>query len=131
MKRNLFALSLLTVTIFLAACAGPSPQISLEVRDFTFGEVVNGTIAEKDITITNLGSDPLVVDSVSTSCGCTTAVIDQFTIEPGASSLLHIEFDSGAHGPDMTGELMRQIFIKSNDPKNPDVIVTFTVKVVK
>jgi hypothetical protein len=42
---------------------------------------------------------------------------------------LHIEFDSGFHGPDLTGPLIRQVFIKSNDLQRPELQVELSVNV--
>ena len=131
MSKNLIVVIALFSVIFLAGCKSQAPQIDLELQSFEFGDVVNGTIVGKDITITNRGSTPLIIDEVSTSCGCTTAAIDPTSVPPGESAVLHIEFDSGAHGPELTGELMRQVFMRTNDPKNPEVMVTFTANVTK
>ena len=131
MKKNALLLGMLAVTLALAACSGQSPEIVLGADAFEFGEVVNGVIAEKDLTITNNGGVPLIIEEVSTSCGCTMAEVNPSAINPGESGVLHIEFDSGAHGPELTGELMRQIFLQTNDPDNPEVVITFSAVVVQ
>jgi hypothetical protein len=129
-RRTIVVLAILTV-IFLTACKSQTSQIELELQSFEFGDVVNGTIVEKDISITNRGRAPLTLEEIATSCGCTTAEVNLTTIQPGESAVLHIEFDSGAHGPEMTGELMREVFMRTNDPQSPEVLVTFTVNVIK
>jgi len=129
-RRTIVVLAILTV-ILLTACKSQTPQIALEIQSFEFGDVVNGTIVEKDISITNRGRAPLTLEEIATSCGCTTAEVNLTTIQPGESAVLHIEFDSGAHGPEMTGELMREVFMRTNDPQSPEVLVTFTVNVIK
>lgn len=131
MKKITLLLFTLAIAAFLVSCAGKSPELTLDADAFEFGDVVNGIIAEKDITVTNRGSAPLVIEAVSTSCGCTTAEVNPMAIDPGESGVLHIEFDSGAHGPDLTGELMRQVFLQTNDPNQPEVLVTFTANVVQ
>lgn len=131
MKKIVLLIGLLAVMLALAACSGQSPEIVLDADAFEFGEVVNGVIAEKDLTITNNGGAPLIIEEVSTSCGCTTAEVNPSAINPGESGVLHIEFDSGAHGPELTGELMRQIFLQTNDPNHPEVVITFSAFVVQ
>jgi len=129
MKR--FALfALLAFGLFTLAACAPKPAISAEETLFDFGEVVNGNIVSRDVAITNTGQGTLVVETISTSCGCTTATLDPMTLEPGQSGTLHIEFDSGAHGPELTGTLTRQIFIVSNDPEQPELLVEFTATVL-
>jgi hypothetical protein len=112
-------------SFLLVACAPNQPQIVLEKDWFDFGDVINGEVLTYDLAVRNQGNGPLVVDTVSTSCGCTTATLNPMTIQPGENAILHIEFDSGAHGPELTGELVRQIFIVSNDPKTPEATVEF------
>lgn len=123
MRKTIFLF--LILPFLLAACTDKQPQISLEANNFNFGEVVNGDILTRDLLVRNDGDAPLIISAVTTSCGCTKASLDDDTISPGEQATLHIEFDSGAHGPELTGVLKRQIFITSNDIKNPEVIVEF------
>jgi hypothetical protein len=72
----------------------------------------------------------LVIESVSTSCGCTSAQVIPTTLEAGGSGVLQITFDSGAHGPEELGQVMRQVFIASNDPDQPEVDFRFTAEIL-
>ena len=126
--RKLFLFLLLG--LFLAGCATQQPQIKLEAEKLDLGEVVNGEIVNRDVHVYNEGEAPLVVEAVSTSCGCTKATLTPMTIPAGGSGVLHLEFDSGAHGPELTGELMRQVFIASNDPLQPEVILEFIANIL-
>lgn len=116
--------------MILTACAGGEPQINLETTNFDFGDVVNGDVLERDLVVNNKGNEPIIAQSVSTTCGCTTATLEPMTIPAGGSANLHITFDSGAHGPELTGQITRQIFIKSNDPNQPEAMVEFTANIV-
>ena len=116
--------------LLLAACSGGQPQINLETAHFDFGDVLNGEILSYDIVVRNEGTKPVIAKSVSTTCGCTTAGLEPMTIPVGGSANLHITFDSGAHGPELTGQITRQIFITSNDPDQPEAMVEFTANIV-
>jgi hypothetical protein len=83
-----------------------------------------------EITVQNVGQADLVIASVTTSCGCTQATLEPMTISPGKSGTLHIEFDSGAHGPELTGVLIRQIFVASNDPQQPEMVVELEANIL-
>jgi hypothetical protein len=123
-------LSIVLAGLFLAACASGQPQINLETTNFDFGDVANGAILSYDIVVSNKGTKPIIAKSVSTTCGCTTASLEPMTIPASGTANLHITFDSGAHGPDLTGQVTRQIFITSNDPDQPEVMVEFTANVI-
>jgi hypothetical protein len=137
-------ITLLGLLLLLAACGGGNatvndatgganaaalpPTLSLETT-LPLGDVPNGRIVERDVTVTNTGDAPLVVESLTTSCGCTTATLDAMTIAPQATATLHIAFDSGAHGPDLRGELLRQVILVSNDPARPETLVELTANI--
>jgi hypothetical protein len=116
--------------LLLVACTSGQPQITLETTHFDFGDVVNGEILSRDIEVSNKGNEPVITTSVSTTCGCTTAFLEPMTIPVGGTANLIITFDSGAHGPELTGQITRQVFITSNDPEQPEVIVEFTANIV-
>ena len=123
-------ITFILVGMILTACAGGEPQINLETTNFDFGDVVNGDVLERDLVVNNEGNQPIIAQSVSTTCGCTTATLEPMTIPAGGSANLHITFDSGAHGPELTGQITRQIFITSNDPDQPEAMVEFTANIV-
>lgn len=131
MIKKTWLIHFFLLALLLAGCASSKPEIVLELEQYDFGDVVNGDVEKLDINVQNAGAAPLLVDSVSTSCGCTKASLDSMSIPPGGSALLHIEFDSGAHGPELTGELIRQVFINSNDPANPEVVVELSANIIK
>lgn len=128
--RKISLISFVLFAILLTACVGNQPQINPETSQFDFGDVVNGVIMEKDLTVRNTGKADLIIDTVTTTCGCTTANLDSMTIPAGESATLHVEFDSGAHGPELTGQVMRQVILISNDPETLEVTVEFIANIL-
>lgn len=128
MKRILLALGFLGT--LLSACSGGSPNLTLDQQTIDLGQVVNGEVRTIEIPLRNDGTSDLVIEAVTTSCGCTTAEVSPTTIPPGESGLLIINFDSGAHGPEANGPVMRQVFIASNDSDEPEIEFQFTADVV-
>ncbi len=118
------------VSLLLSACSSGRPSIELETDTINFGDVVNGDVVDLDIAIRNIGAAPLVITTTSTTCGCTKASMDSHTIQPGETGILLVEFDSGAHGPDLVGQITRQIFIESNDPIAHISVVEITANIV-
>ncbi|MBK8909193.1 MAG: DUF1573 domain-containing protein [Rhodospirillales bacterium] len=111
------------------AAAGGSPRLALEEMTLALGDVPNGKIVEREVTVRNEGDAPLVVERITTSCGCTTAALEPMTIAPGASGVLTIAFDSGAHGPGLRGPIMRDVRLISNDPALPEAVVAVTANI--
>lgn len=115
--------------LFLVACGG-QPRIEVEVERFDMGEMVNGTVETHELEIRNTGTADLIIRKVTTSCSCTTAAVEPTVIPPGGTARLRITFDSGAHGPALEGILIRQVFLSTNDPERPEVVVEFSAKVL-
>jgi len=130
MKRwKLMFVSAMALVIWLSACGG-QPQIAVAEDNLELGDVVNGDVIERDINVQNNGQAKLIIEAVTTSCGCTQATVEPMTIPPGGQGTLHIEFDSGAHGPELTGQLIRQIFIATNDPQQPELVVELAANIL-
>lgn len=122
-------LLLIIISGVLVSCSGGEPEIAVETVQLDLGDVPNGEIATHDMVVRNVGRAYLVVENITTSCGCTTATLAPMQLAPGESGALHIAYDAGAHGPDLTGPLLRQVFINSNDPAHPEVTVELAVNV--
>ncbi len=81
-------------------------------------------------TVKNTGRKPLLIDRVSTSCGCTLATIESEHIPAGESTELLVTFNPKLMKEEIKGKISRTIFIKSNDPENPEVEIKITANVV-
>lgn len=115
--------------LLLGSCSGGPPDLVLQEQAVDLGEVTNGQVRTIEVGVENKGRGDLVIEAVTTSCGCTTAAVNPMTIGPGETGKLTVKYDSGAHGPDFTGTVMRQVFIDSNDPDQPEVEFRFTADV--
>ena len=130
--RNLLLLTMLLLVACGggAAAEGGAPSLALETATLELGEMPNGRIATREVAVRNDGNAPLLVASVTTSCGCTTAVLEPMTIAPGAAGVLRVTFDSGAHGPDLRGPLLREVTLNSNDPAAPEAKLTLAATIL-
>jgi len=128
MRRLVFSIVLLS-GFLIVACSSGQPGIAADETSLDLGDVINGDILTRDLTLRNTGKADLEINDIITSCTCTQATVDPMTISAGQSGILHIRFDSGFHGPDLTGPLIRQVFINSNDPKQPELKIEFLVNV--
>jgi len=110
------------------------PKIEVSTGSHDFGTVIYGDVVEHNFTITNIGNQPLEILRLSTSCGCTEASMEDSdkTIAPGKSVLMRVTFDPAVHKDDSDlGNLTRIVYIKTNDPANPEIEVTINAFVVK
>jgi len=127
--RKLLFLASILAAIWLSGCKAKQPNIEL-VPALNLGDVTNGDVVTREVKVQNDGEASLIVASVSTSCGCTKASLEPMTIPAGGSGILRIEFDSGAHGPDANGEIIRQIFVSSNDPDQKEFVLEVSANVL-
>lgn len=73
--------------------------------------------------LTNEGDELLSISEVLPSCGCTTATLETYELEPGRSVELPITIDTeGFHG-----QVLRVIDIFSNDPEHPVFTLTMNI----
>ena len=93
------------------ASAG-GPRMSVEPPSFDFGKAIQNKTLQKEFSIKNFGDADLVLDSVSTSCGCTVAEGYSKVVKPGASTHLLVSLQTRTS----TGKLQKSVLIKSNDP---------------
>ena len=93
----------------------------------------------------NTGDGDLKIDSIWTSCHCTTAKLtangktsaefgmDKYStsqkIAPGESGFLEVTFDPAFHGPQGIGAAVREIYLSTNDPLNPKARIQLSANV--
>jgi len=126
-RITLFAF-IMIVAALLAACGNPPPRIVVEPQSQDLGERPQEPL-ELTYTVRNEGGSPLRIEKVSTSCGCTRATVDRETIPPGESAQLRVVLDPTEDN--LYGNLLRVIYVRSNDPDNPEVEVEFRVTIRK
>jgi hypothetical protein len=115
---------------FKASAGGPTIAVS---GNLDFGVVPRGTTAQRDVVITNIGTDPLVVNGVSFSAGSDPAYSVApnpgvpITLQPSDSITYIVLFSPPANsGPGTrTGTLQ----IQSNDPDTPTASLAATGQV--
>lgn len=70
----------------------PKMQLSKEVHDF--GTIAEGTVAETEFFVTNIGEVDLIINDAKASCGCTVPEFPKEPIKPGDSAPIKVSFDS-------------------------------------
>jgi hypothetical protein len=120
----------LAVAAGYAALPQPPGQIELSASEFDFGTVLNTGPVSQTLQVRNTGDGPLQISGVSTSCSCTTAEVASHALAPGETADLTVTYDPLAHDG-ATGEFMRIVYVRSDDPDTPEATLTIRVTVVE
>ncbi len=114
---------------FNASKINPGPKISVDPASIDFGSVKIDQPVSREVLVRNLGQGVLKINGVATSCGCTTAKIDQNEINPGAGTKLTVTYDPRVHKE--TGAILRMVYLESNDSETPEKEIEVRAKVIK
>lgn len=122
------------------------PIAKVERSFIDIGKMKVTETKEVDFTIKNSGSKPLQITRVTTSCGCTTAQIiyrdnkskafsmhaqSNYVMEvaPGTSALVRVAYLPFTMP--VYGEVGREVYISTNDPVNPKIVLQIKAYVEK
>ncbi|OHB29924.1 MAG: hypothetical protein A2X84_01755 [Desulfuromonadaceae bacterium GWC2_58_13] len=112
MKRiNIVLLALAFCLTALPALAA-GPKMAMEKADFDFGQIFQGEKVEHSFRFQNAGDEPLIIDRVRSSCGCTATLLSTKIIAAGDVADLKATFDSTR----FSGAVVKTIYLYSNDP---------------
>jgi len=120
MKRILLLLLLVVGTTGWASFAEPVIEVDSSVYNVA---IQTESFVEHTFTLSNAGDALLTISDVIPSCGCTTATLETYQLEPGQSVELPITIDTTG----FTGLVTRVVDVFSNDPVNP--IFTLTINI--
>ena len=103
-----------------------NPKLVLQQNEYNFGDIVQGEVVSHVFVLSNSGGDLLKISSVRPSCGCTAAMPENSELEPGESTNLNVSFNSKGR----MGAQKKLVRIETNDPENPQQIITIKANVV-
>jgi hypothetical protein len=92
-----------TATVLFAALAAwgahapaedkpKAPAIRVDPDGFDFGKALPGKTLSKEFALKNFGDAELVIEGVSTTCGCTAAIMAETKVAPGGATQLRVTF---------------------------------------
>lgn len=103
------------------ALASSGPSIYFLEDSWDFGEITPDELPTHIFKFKNMGGEVLIIEEAKITCqSCTDAQISTKTIAPGDSAELKITVNS----LDMIGRFTKRIYVESNDPVNPRVVIT-------
>jgi hypothetical protein len=110
-----------------ALCSAQAPSISVDQPHFDFGKLSGEGKAVHRFKVTNKGNAALNISRLNPSCGCTSTVIGQWTLNPGQSTEIEATFNPEG----FRGAIHKSIQVVSNDPANPTLNLTFEAEVLR
>lgn len=96
--------------------SGPAMEIEPEEHDF--GGVRQDQELVHDFKVTNEGTEPLEILRISTSCGCTAAITESSTLEPGESTVLRVTLETRKY----KGVIQKSVSVAANDARRVHTI---------
>jgi len=123
--RSIFSVVLLLSTfMFAGAQSTPGTQevLKLVETEYDFAKIPQGKPVYHVFQIVNLSSEPLKLDNVQASCGCTTPEWSKEPIAPGATAEIKVGFNAATEGP-----FTKPITITYNTNQTKQLIIKGTV----
>lgn len=116
MKKLILGLGLILAFSFGATAqellTGPAIELDKDVHDY--GDVENGGDGTCVFTVTNIGTEPLIISRCKGSCGCTVPQCEKAPIAPGTTSMVKVKYDTKRTGP-----INKSVTITSNAVNDP------------
>ena len=97
----------------------PQADVAVKPANRYLGSLGRTDVVNLSYTVVNDGDHDLVIDNVVTSCGCTTATLSHSIIPPGRRADLAVRFDAGYHKVDPGQQVVRIVWLMTNDPDTP------------
>lgn len=95
MKRTV---SIFTLLVCLLGGVAAQPRFTSNTSQYSLGQIEWKHPVNVEYTVTNTGTDPLVLTEVEPDCACTVAQWTQTPIAPGAKGTINVTFDAEALG---------------------------------
>jgi hypothetical protein len=96
-----------------------APVFKLESNTVDFGKIKQNSSADVEFFFTNEGKSDLIIRYVKAGCGCTALMPTENVIKPGDKGSVKARFNSGGY----KGNIYKNIFVYTNDPKNSEVML--------
>ncbi len=74
------------------AAAAPTTTIKFKTEVHDFGTLQEGDPAEAEFVFTNTGKEPLIIQNVHPSCGCTTPFWSKDPVAPGKTGIIKASY---------------------------------------
>jgi hypothetical protein len=97
MKKVIIFILLISAPLTLIAQA-KGPMIQFEMNTIDFGEIEKATDGVRTFIFENTGDEPLIIEGVRSSCGCTIPEKPEAPIAPGEKGVIKVKYDTNRIG---------------------------------
>lgn len=101
------------------------PIISFEENKFSFDTIARNSNGEHNFFFVNAGSEPLLITSAFSSCGCVVPEFPKQPILPGEKSSIKVKYNTN-----IVGDFTKVIVVKSNAKNNSKSILRISGVVI-
>lgn len=108
---------LLFSTILIVSFTIHSQEFKFEKETIDYGKVAKKSDAARIFTFTNIGTAPLIISRIQSTCGCTVPEKPEAPIMPGAKGEIKVSYNTTK-----PGRFNKQIIIFSNAKQTRKVI---------
>ncbi|MEP6617337.1 MAG: DUF1573 domain-containing protein [Ginsengibacter sp.] len=98
MKKLLIAFLAFASTTAVTAQKKIADVAKLNTETFDFGKVKQGVPPTATFVVTNIGTDPLVIETASPTCGCTISDYTKSPIAPGKTGTIKATYNAASLG---------------------------------
>lgn len=118
-----FSCILLLMTA-LQPLAWAQPKAEFETQEFDFGVAYPNNHLVHQFVIKNIGTEPLEITDVRTTCGCTAAVVENDSIAAGATGAISVTMSTA-----VPGIMHKTATVFTNDPQKKQNVLDIRANV--
>jgi hypothetical protein len=98
MKKLLFSLMAFTFATAVFAQKKAADVAKLNTETFDFGKIKQSVPAVATFIVTNVGTEPLIIEQANPTCGCTISDYTKAPIAPGKTGYIKATYNAAALG---------------------------------
>jgi hypothetical protein len=125
MKKLIFTLSLIMLTFIATNAQNPdnppvnpnAPEIKFDDVTHDYGTIIQDANGDCEFKFINTGKEPLIITSVTSSCGCTTPYWSKEPILPNKGDVIKVHYATNR-----VGVISKQITVISNAKNSPTIL---------
>ena len=88
----------------------PDATVSIQDKEYDFGNITEGTKVSHTFYLTNLGSTDIYIMDIETGCNCTASDYTLDAVKKGEKTPIHVVFDSDTK----VGTQLKKIIVKTD-----------------